>query len=417
MNSSELKSFQLLCFLVLIGPLTTGCSQGFQAGNGSSGQARQQIDLKDPGNPNADPSIERTIEAVIKTIQPTLAVRGISCLMCHADIRSNVVSDFGYGNAWYLGGAGATLDSTQSWFNNLASTWQSARNVTGTVYIPDAEVTRSAQQGLGANYAAAPLIKLKELMSADYRPTWNFDNDPAQIGKSMSIKIMPAAGKEKLEAKSKIVSRAPDESEIIALPTNNPFVNMGAFFMNDEARVLECAATDLVVKGTLYLKKLQVNAAGGCRIYVTGSIFVEDAITYLGAGANSNLQLTSANGIFMGVGLARLRTRLINDSRGVQLGWSLKSYSERANQAVAEATTIAGLRDAQDHYTPRATVNYTGILLNAPMVHSRYLGKIQGTIIAETALFALGEFHFIFDPVFTKVDVLPLLTKPILEVQ
>ncbi len=415
MNLSGLKFFQVMCFLLLLGLLCAGCSSNLGRPVNSANQGTQAAS-NNGVNPNADPAIERTVEQVIKSIQPTLAVRGLSCLLCHADIRSNVVSDFGYGNTWYLGGEGATLDGTQTWFNNLASTWQSARNINGTVYIPNADVTRSAQNGLGANFAAAPLIKLKDLMSTPYAPTWNFDNDPAQIGKAMDLKITPAAGQEKLVVKSKIVIRAPDESEINALPNNNPFLNKGAYFMNDETQVLQCDGKDLVVKGALYLRKLQVNAAGGCRIYVTGSIFIENAITYVGAGTYPNLQLTSANGIFMGINLAQLKNRLQVDHRGVQLGWSLRSYMDRANQAVAEATAIGSLKDAQD-VSPRVSVDYTGVLLNAPMVHSRYLGKIQGTIISEAALFALGEFHFVFDPVFTKVDVLPLLIKPILEVQ
>ncbi len=42
--------------------------------------------------------------ATIRSIEPALAVRGISCLMCHADIRANVVTDFGFGQNYFLGG-------------------------------------------------------------------------------------------------------------------------------------------------------------------------------------------------------------------------------------------------------------------------------------------------------------------------
>ena len=64
----------------------------------------------------------------------------------------------------------------------------------------------------------------------------------------------------------------------------------------------------------------------------------------------------------------------------------------------------------------RATIDFTGVLLNAPIIYSRYLGKIKGTLISDIALFALGAFYFEYDDVFEQVPVLPALPRSPLEV-
>lgn len=351
--------------------------------------------------------------------------------MCHADIRSNVITDFGFGNTWFMGGASATLDGSQTWYNNLASTWQSAKQIKGSVYVPNQPVTAAAMTGIGST-GVTPL-KIADFMNTPYKPGWNFDNDPTQIGRPMSLKIQPEPGKEKVISKNVITIRAPYEYEIEGLApdlfnsgstvgakrlgsnASLQLVAKGNYMMNDESAALECADADIVVKGPLFLRGLRVDASKGCRIYVSGSVFIEDAITYVGNGVQQNLQITSANGIFMGISSARLRGRFA-DSRGLQLAGT-RNFASRSAQAQVEADSIGVLKDAQDSYSPRASINYTGLLLNAPMVQSRYLGNIKGTIIAEAALFALGEFHFEFDPVFGEVNVFPKLLTPIIIVE
>jgi len=72
---------------------------------------------------------------------------------------------------------------------------------------------------------------------------------------------------------------------------------------------VQCSGKDVVIDGTLLLNNLQIYAEqGGCRMYVTGSVFIEGPITYLSSGAaadpTQNLQISSATSIIMGVGLA-----------------------------------------------------------------------------------------------------------------
>ena len=381
----------------------------------------------EPANDTVEASINhnRTVET-LKTIQPTLAVRGMACLVCHADIRSNVVTDFGYGNSWYMGGN--TDFEGVGWFNNYVDTWQTATKIKGTVYVPDAPVTAKAMKVIGEETATP--IKIVDYMNTPYKMTRNWDgrtNDTAP----MTEKIEAPAGGQKVAAVSQIVIRAPSEDELNALAPDVTDVGFkriggraavdfeivdngnGQFVKNKEAGVLDCENSDVFVKGSLYLRGLQVNASKGCRLYVTGSVFIEDAITYVGAGEKQNLQITSARGIFLGLSYPRIEARVKTDARGLQISGPVP-YATMMENILADARKIGTLKDAEDNYNPRKTIDFSGILLNAPVIHSRYFGNVKGTIIAEAAIFAISKFHFEFDPVFTEVTVLPKLTSEIL---
>ncbi|NJL24185.1 MAG: hypothetical protein HC902_02715, partial [Calothrix sp. SM1_5_4] len=87
------------------------------------------------------------------------------------------------------------------------------------------------------------------------------------------------------------------------------------------------------------------------------------------------------------------------------------------NEAAVIASGEGTLYDASCLPEGRA-VSYERILLNAPMVYSRYSGDVRGTVIAEFALMSIGNFKFSFDSVFNSVNVLPYLTRgKLLDVQ
>ena len=388
-----------------------------------------QLGLQGNGEVEAYIGAGRTTE-VLKTLQPTLAVRGMTCLLCHADIRANVVTDFGYGNTWYMGGNEGA--SAGSYYNNFVAAWQTAKNISGTVYVPDALVPQKAMAMLGDGNA--PAIKLKDFMNTPYKMVDNWDSRTTETA-PMTEKVLPPNGGEKVVAKSKIVIRAPSAAEIQALAPElvnaagwkkiagkgTPDLQIanfgnGDFVMNNTSGTLNCENTDIVVKGTLYLKSLSVNAVKGCRIYVTGSVFIEDEITYVGPADKQNLQITSARTISMGINYDNLKARLEHGfSQSLQ---SLDPVALRA-QILADANLVRSsttLKDAAES-NPRKSINFEGLLLNAPLVHSRYLGNVKGTIIAEIAIFAIGAFHFEFDKVFTEVTVLPKLSQDVLLIQ
>ncbi len=71
---------------------------------------------------------------------------------------------------------------------------------------------------------------------------------------------------------------------------------------------------------------------------------------------------------------------------------------------------------AENSGNKRKFKNYKGLVLNAPEIHSRYMGTFKGVIIAEQALFAVGNLDFYYDEAFDDVPILPLLNKAILDI-
>ncbi len=396
----------------------------------------KSLSVSEPAAVPLVPPVLTHTEETLKTIQPALAVRGMACLMCHANIQANIITDFGLGSSDFLGGS-AGLSEGASWFNNYVGAWEGAKNITGSVYVPNALITQQAQAALGANYQNKPLMTIAELMNTPYEIQNKYWVSGTEGYSEMALKITPDAGKDRVIAKSKIVIRAPSEKEIqnlapslwTASSTSGAtrvnstaaleIVKVGSgtatYSTNDSQTTLQCEKSDIVIRGTLLLRNLKVNASGGCRLYVSGAVFIEGAITYVGSGADQNLQITSASAIVMGIGKDQLYNRLVADHRGLQLQG--RDYSTLANQVVQEAGIIGDLKDALNSDGTRTSIDFHSLLVNAPIIHSRYLGVMDGTIIAEAALFSLGAFHFTFDPVFTRVNVLPLLNTPVLSVQ
>ncbi len=398
-----------------------------------------QNSLSDPGGGSTSTG------HTLKTMKPALAVRGVACLFCHADVRANVITDFGFGDPFYLGNDMA-LDgvdgSPQSWYNNDAHTWQSMKNLNGTVIVPNQLIPQHVQDSMGVTTAnGAPPMNIEGMLRMPYQATWNWDLQQdgsstlyAQQGQgSMLMKVQPQAGQAQVVSVKHILISSPSEADInsiagglatdlvIRVGNRAPvqFVNVngtsGTYIANDPTQTLQCSNSDIVVRGTLYLRKLKLNATGGCRLYVTGSVFIEGNIFYSDSGATQNLQITSANAIIMGINHDHLVQRW-NDRRLAAISDPLRNFDSRFQQIIDESVNIGSLADAADA-SPRTSIDYHGLLLNAPIIEGRYLGSIRGTIISQLALFALENFHFVYDEVFSNVDVFPLLTKPILLVE
>ena len=75
----------------------------------------------------------------------------------------------------------------------------------------------------------------------------------------------------------------------------------------------------------------------------------------------------------------------------------------------AQTQTNVLLWDASNSFVGEGGTTYKHLLLNAPVVMSRYSGNFQGTVIAEFAMWRLSQFTFSFDPVFTGVALFPFL--------
>ncbi len=57
----------------------------------------------------------------------------------------------------------------------------------------------------------------------------------------------------------------------------------------------------------------------------------------------------------------------------------------------------------------QGVVNYNQLMINAPVISSRYLGTFTGSIISDYILFRLGDLSFAFDSVFAGIVPFPRL--------
>lgn len=369
-------------------------------------------------------------------LEPALAVRASGCVTCHAVVDSKYITDFGAGSAYFFGGTANPFSVAPGdiYGDHGSTSWLSAK-IKDNIIVPKVNIGRD----------------LKQLIS--YHPDQNWKNESIFAATTLkqyverieAKKTTPAAVVEKNEiyigapavdvlkqrtligaSPTKFIKNASGSPDFEGLETKT------GYFQN-AATGLVCDG-DLVVQGTLFLKNVKVKTTDGCRIYATGPIFLQGAVTYekIGAGMtnNTNLQLVSSRWISMGVGITHCESAINpgwysqNNPAGSPFAHRIHTYSSYsrntgyndANVAAEkvymenEIKKIQGLEDASCHpgSNPRQ-VAFERILINAPRVDSRYTGQVNGVIIAEFPLLALSSFSFKFDTIFNRVPVLPLL--------
>jgi hypothetical protein len=368
---------------------------------------------------------------VLKETRPALAVRGAGCLMCHAQIQSNMITDFGHGDSYFLGNNIAGLSAP--FYGNLGRPvdmaspngpwvlpWQTAE-ITGRVLIPQVQITSSSHSRILDSAYRGPneSLTLDELISQPYTASYAPLPD-APVAREEA----PMVGAEKLEVRSSVYIRAPSVSEIqnLVIPVASSgaldgFIDRGAYIHAQGA--VTCRGAHKVDKPLLF-ENVRIRAsASGCRIYSSKNIFIQGAIQYSGLETGEHLQLSSARGIYLGFDEITLLARM----DGVWMDWAytrstpprqlntsnpleaMADYSAHRDALRTDLLAVkARLVDAATP-VPRPVVNFEHVILNAPHVHSRYHGSIKGTIIAEIALGEVNNFSFEYDPLFDSDEV------------
>jgi hypothetical protein len=426
----------------------------------------------------------------IKHFQPALAVRGMACVSCHATINANVITDFGYGDSWYLGQVvpdwaslpASTIafgsDSQQTQYDPF--TWQSQDKVTGQITVPVATMPGSvvATTEVGAS-ASAPAMDLAAYLMLpniyNLSASWT-DSSASTLSFTRSVNAGSNAAGNPLPAvveQNSVYIGAPSAAQILALAGTNPpssgsvqvagsstpglsglvavkGANGTPYITNSPGATIQCVNQDIVVNGTLFLNSLTLHATeGGCRFYVTGPVFIQGAIQYIinadeSSDTSSNIQISSATAIIMGVGLYNpsgksgtgpdpLHDRLIDDNRNAvfrgaptnaeYLTWANSVYEEGVNIGSANLIDAANISGYPGYATAlsedgetRVSIPFSHLFMNAPVIHSRYLGVVSGVFVSEILIASLGEFYYNYDSVFnsSEVPILPLLTQDIL---
>ncbi len=377
------------------------------------------------------------VNAAIAEFEPALAVRASGCITCHADIRPTYITDFGYGNRYFFGRPGQS--GKFSSFNGSVygdffgdprypnTTGFMSAHIEKSVIVPVAPLDFDLSAA-GGKIADQPVYRqpLRATSLAGYlQGLEQQKNAPAAIIEKKQV-FIGAPDSETLLARFNVQPGSTSPLKYVKNEKSSPEIagigieNGKKYYTNTGDVVCD---GDLLVQGTLFLNRVILSTKNGCRIYATGPIFMQNAIGYKTNPAipdKANLQLVSSQAILMGVGDKSCETSDKESplSRRLVSGYAVSTYLTReadkksitpealGKSIYAEGKLIASLEDA----TCQADApDFSRLLLNAPLVHSRYQGRFKGLVIAEVVLFRLGKSNFAFDPVFKEVPTLPLL--------
>lgn len=347
---------------------------------------------------------------LISSFKPALVIRASGCLMCHARVAANVITDFGYGSSYYFGGQ---LPSGLSPFSGAiygdhAENWRTA-SVYGKIVVPRATVP--SQAGSLADYLRAPVGRPDANTAAplveEKQTIWI--GAPTEARLRQVAGVFPAA-----HPQWKNVSSAGAVSGLELAPG-------GQYVQNTPGQELVCRG-DVVVDAVLFLNSLSLRTDdGGCRLYTTRSVFIQGPIAFSGDAPDRNLQISSSRAIVLGMGPGATDGQPDNTlSNRLRDFWTRGSYftrdtsrstQEKLDDIVLDSSYLSGLRDASSQAPWRRTVHFERTFLNAPNFQSRYQGEFKGVIVAEVAIGSLGNFAFKFDDVFSRVPILPLISE------
>lgn len=435
--------------------------------NGFRGTDTAVVRLSDNYGHVIDDALTLVVDNPFHDLQPAMATRTSGCISCHARVASSYITDFGAGDRYFFGksvmayggnplnGGGDSMyaDRYTGEISLMSAQFKSQ------IILPDValgfDLSAQIDAIINAGGVTAQLVPAARAISAQSKPTntiadymrtletqkngayYATTSDAANILVKSSVYI-GAPSVARMKAATEIGSaRMAFYENSSTSPALSGVVDRSSYF---ELKSVTCDG-DLVLNGTVYLNNLSLTTDTGCRIYATGSVFIEGPITYKQIHPSptdlTNLQITSASWINFGVGLSHCETNqnpgwYVSNPGQTPTNMRLKVYGapmrstpdSNAVQALSdswinEQSKVTGFIDASCRAgaNPRA-VSYSRLFVNAPRIDSRYTGQFTGVIVSEIAMFGLSTFDFTYDPVFNKVPVLPFLdVKDFLSVQ
>lgn len=388
----------------------------------------------------------------ILTFKPALAVQNTACILCHSNIQGNIVTDFQFNATKYnmvnvpgVSGSGDELmnDSYYTGITGGGSGGYGTSYIEGRIYVPKLNIgteTKNIIQPILANNkpsyydSATPTVvnTVAEYLNAilphrttaylnilaNYIAPANevFTKDGRINPRNISIREVnsvfigaPAANKitSFLDALGTFKYYKWDDTVSYELTNFQKLYDK--FYGNIPGIVTQCDG-DIFIDGTVFLKEFRVRTISGCRIYATGVVFIQapagtstrDGIEFVDITSTSNIQISSAVGISLGLDAARMNVRIGKDS---------PNYPPNITTMIPDAVKISDqngtslLQDASD--SGNRSVSFSRILLNAPRVDSRYQGDFKGVIIAKHSIWSLGHFSYFYDPIFDSIPILP----------
>jgi hypothetical protein len=336
----------------------------------------------------------------IHSLKPALAVRATGCILCHATVSSNIITDFGYKGD----GGGNDYFFNEGIYGDGHGSWDSAKftnkNGQKKVVVP----------------AKAKNTKLNKTIAEYLKP--KVQAKGGVVEEALSVWI-GAPKEETLKSTFHLttgelfryIQSSKEKAALVGLQV--PTSTNKYFEIKD---TFNCEG-DLFIDGVLLINKARLTNKSGCRLYVTKTVFIQGDIQFNSQSENRNLQITSSRGIFVGMSTATINGRIfaynmVTRQASLSKASTIQAKSDDLSNLILKDSQLISnsvLLDATGFNNRNVTTER--LLLNAPHVHSRYTGNFSGAIIAEVALFTLGQFKFEFDPVFERVPVLPFISQ------
>jgi hypothetical protein len=305
-----------------------------------------------PGAPSPTGNPGTVTTTAIQTNAFAVASRGASCLMCHANIQSDLISDFGLGNDYFLDTGYEDYAMGSFYFNEDLGAWQTA-SISGNLIVPNVTINQSnmpqifnvytpGQSGnsmtlaqmltspVQANLAGQTLSSSSESNVSNYsgNPSTSSMSSAIQSGYSVVQKTSVFIGAP-TDANILGMTNAPQSAGGYALVSSNSGDTLsglskaqgssGPYVTNGNGGTITCTG-DVVVNGTLYLvNPTIVTGSAGCRLYVAGTVFEQGAITFTpsSSGATPNVQIESSRAIMMGFDQTTVDVRMLLGSMQV----------------------------------------------------------------------------------------------------
>lgn len=437
-----------------------------------------------------------------RLVQPVLALRQASCVSCHAKISGDLVTDFAVGTKHFFGdnNFGDKNQARIAGYAFFPQTYQGL-NITGRLVVPALNIDSAYVRSKFGNPTSLTLAKLlrTDINEPIFAKDGTTENGSAllktlhtidpkrdrslpgidELLETSSIKINPPNAaliektfqdQAKIDVSSKgniSIKKAKNDNSVSGF--NIKAGKSENYVTNDKDTV--CIG-DVFVRGTLVLKDLRLNTSKeGCRLHVTGTVFITGGITYTADEDNSNLQVVTPRPIFLGIrkiegrlGFAQMNEGyfdlkdvlaerdnvgdVVRDDSGPYMLYysgimnksnlSAISYQDSPEEdgpidaskwqtlpGKSLSATNCSYGELKANYNcaitrnsdyERRSIDYKHVLFVAPEFHSRYHGLFRGSVIANSALFSLGELQFAFDPVLKTANVFPLIKEDIFKV-
>lgn len=369
------------------------------------------------------------------------AVRDLGCAMCHASVSSDIITDMMAGSDPYT-----EHQALESWMQNYdtpktpeTTVKPFVQKIDGTVFIPKSTIRHDGATGqthsastTGANGRCVSKLKFDDKVAtnsatpidilttmqqcADSYITWGPDSrhfeaiDRVEIDPPTSADAIRELSLKNPQTQTRggITYLSSFHTKSRSTEDRFPATQSGFQVQNNRIEITGDVSCEggLLLEQPVYIHDATITTSEGCRIHSTQSIFIQNSVTVKRQSTaqpedNAALMLLSPTFIGLHASMGTIRARNDHDT--------IKHRVYRAGKAsdllsrIVDDHTAAAIPEFVDG----GKIDYSRIVLVAPIVHSRSKGNFSGAIVAEQFIGAIGTLTFQFDPVLKKAPFFP----------